>query len=158
MSSTGNTGAYIWDNTTSSWVNGSSYDYQTNLYLYTSHSYNVYVYGYTTGGSYTVTVQPGYGSGYSSGYDGDSSDFTTSDYIYPSYSGYQSGSGHTDSYGDVDYGSLYLSSSGYYTVSSTGNTGAYIWDNTTSSWVNGSSYDYQTNLYLYTSHSYNVYV
>ena len=55
-------------------------------------------------------------------YDGDSADLTTSDYIYPSYSGYQTGYGHTDYSGDYDYGTLYLSSSGYYNATSTGNT------------------------------------
>ena len=89
-------------------------------------------------------------------YDGDSSDLTYSDYIYPSYSGYTTAYGHTDSYGDSDYGYVSLSSSGYYNLSSTGNTSAYIYDATAVSWVYGSSY--QSGLYLNSGHSNYVYV
>ena len=56
ISSTGNTSSYIYDNTTSSWVTGYYSGYQNYLYLYASHNYDAYVYGYTTGQSYTVTV------------------------------------------------------------------------------------------------------
>ena len=150
------TGGYIYDGTTSSWVNGSSGDYQTNLYLNASHTYYAFVYGSSTTGDYTVTVRPGSAS---SSYDGDSADLTTSKYICPSYSGYRSATGHTDYAGDVDYGCIYLSSSGYYTIATTGvTTGGYIYDGTTSSWVNGSSGDYQTNLYLNASHTYYAFV
>ena len=89
-------------------------------------------------------------------YDGDTSDLTYNDYIYPSYSGYTTAYGHTDWSGDSDYGYVSLSSSGYYSLSSTGNTNAYIYDATADSWVYGSSY--QSGLYLNSGHSNYVYV
>ena len=74
-------------------------------------------------------------------YDGDTADLTTSDTIYPEYSGYQTAYGHADSSSDADKGSLYLSNSGYFTLSSTGNTKSYIYDNTTATWVKSSGGD-----------------
>ena len=59
-------------------------------------------------------------------YDGDSSDLTTEDIIYPSYSGYQTAYGHIDSSYDYDYCTLCVTSSGYYNITSTGDTSSSI--------------------------------
>lgn len=88
-------------------------------------------------------------------YDGDSADLTTSDYLYPSYSGYQTVYGHTDSYGDMDQGYFVPSSSGYYDITaSSSNINAYLYDITSSAYLYGASY--QSNLYVNSSHSYYV--
>ena len=65
VSSTGNTKAYIYDNTSGGWVKGSAGDYKNDLYLDSTHNYSVYVYGYTTGENYSTTVAvsgPGVGA------------------------------------------------------------------------------------------------
>jgi len=148
---TGNTSAYIYDATTGTAYYGSSSS--GGSYLNSGHSNYVYVTGYTTGQTYTVTVKP---DTTSHTYDGDSTDLTTTSYIYPSYSGYQSATGHTDSYGDADYGYVYLSSSGYYDLTATGNTSAYIYDSTTGTAYYGSSSSGGS--YLTAGHSNYVYV
>ena len=89
-------------------------------------------------------------------YDGDYADLTTNDSIYPSYSGYQTGYGHTDSIGDYDFATLCVTASSYYDIASTGNTAAYVYDATAGSWVNGG--DYQKNLFLDSSHINYLYV
>lgn len=89
-------------------------------------------------------------------YDGDSTDLTNSKILDPNYGGTQTLTGHTDSYSDWDYGSLYVTTTGYYDVSSTGNTEAYVFDATAGSFVYGSNY--QDNLYLDSSHTNYVYV
>ena len=131
-------------------MKGSSGDYKNDLYLDSTHNYNVYVYGYTVGESYSTTVTAS-GSTVSTIYDGDDSDLTTNDVIYPEYSGYQTAYGHTDSIGDMDYGTLTLASSGYYDLSSTGNTKAAIWDATSNVWLYGN--DYQSKLYVDATHA-----
>ena len=46
----------MYDATAGSWVYGSTY--QSGLYLNSGHTNYVYVYGYTSGESYSVTVTP----------------------------------------------------------------------------------------------------
>jgi len=146
LRSTGTTESAIWDNTSGNWLYGDSY--QSNVYINATHANYLFVRGYATGESYSATIAPRYVT------DGDSSDMTTENYLYPNYSGYQSGYGHTDFYGDLDYANLYMHTSGYYNVTSTGNTAAYVYDIAAGSLVYGSTY--QSNLYLCSGHNYYI--
>lgn len=93
--------------------------------------------------------------GYYSTYDGDSTDLVVPNYVY---AGYGSDYGHTDSYGDIDYEHLYVSTTGYYNLNTTISTGiGGIYDYTAGAWVTGTGYNnYMTGLYLYSSHTYDV--
>ena len=151
-SCTGNTSAYVYDWTAGAWVsNAATGSTTTDLYLYSNHTYYAYVYGTTSGQPYTLSVTPS--SSASSAYDGDATDLTASKVIYPSMSGSQSATGHADSSDDVDYGSLSLSSTGYYNITSTGNTVSCVYDATAGSYVVSSSGGYQSGLYLNASHT-----
>ena len=59
--------------------------------------------------------------------------------VYPDYSGYQTEYGYTDYSGDMDYADVDIYYSGYYNVSSTGNTYEYFYDGTTGSYLSGTS-------------------
>ena len=153
ISSSGDTTSSIYDATDRVYLHGSSY--QNNLYIDYTHANYVFIAGYITGENYSVSVTP------ISSYqltDGDAADLTTSDYICPSYSGYQTAYGHTEYSADLDIGSLYMSSSGYYNVASTGNTYTYILDQSVGAWVTSSSGSYTSDLYLNVGHSYYAYV
>ena len=147
VTSTGNTEAHVYDATASSWLYGTTA--QTGLYMDTAHTYYLYLYGYTTGENYSVTVTQ-----INSIADGDAADWTSIDAIYPSYSGYQTGYGHTDYGADCDYGNLVITSAGYYDVTSTGNTEAHVYDATASSWLYGTTA--QSNLYMESGHTYSL--
>ena len=123
--------------------------YTGDLYLNVGHSNYIYVYGYTTGQSYSVTVAPN--TAHVS--DGDASDLTTDDYIYPSYSGYQTGYGHTDFYADGDTGYLYVNNSGYYDVTSTGNTYTFVFDQSVGAWMISAGGSYTNAIYLTAGHA-----
>ena len=149
VTSTGSTAAAVYDATAGYWLFGASY--MSTLYIDASHTNYVCVLGSNTGETYNVKVSP------CTFADGDSSDLTANNVIYPSYSGYQTAYGHTDFSGDYDLGSLYLSSSGYYDLSTTGNIEAYVYDFTEDAWVeNSSTSSCKIGLYLDTSHSYGL--
>ena len=148
LSSTGNTSAYIYDATAGNYVYSSSGSGTTNLYLNSSHTNYAVVYGYTYGQNYSVTLTPHSTIGSFSGTDGDYTDLTTSKYVYPNYGGYQTVTGHTDSIGDWDSCNLILTSSGYYNITSTGNTHAYIYDASTATFLAPEPGSTSTNLYV----------
>ena len=148
VTSTGDTAAYVYDATTDEWLYGDSY--QNNLFLDSTHSYAVYVQGFTAGERYSVTVAA------HSIIDADPADLTASDTIHANAGDYRTGYGHTDYVGDDDYGTLSLTLSGYYDVTSTGDTAAYVYDATAGAWLYG--FSYQSNLYLDSSHTNYVYV
>ena len=56
LSSTGSTGACIYDATAGAYLFGSSY--QSNLFVETAHTNYLAVVGYSTGESYSVTATP----------------------------------------------------------------------------------------------------
>ena len=144
--STGSTFAVIYDATAGSYLYGNSY--QSNVYVNSTHANYLYVVGYATSENYCVTMMPSI--------DGNSADLNNSKYICPEYSGYQTASGHTDYYGDLDSCSLWLAGSGYYDLTSTGSTFSLIFDATAGTYLYGNSY--QSNLYLDATHINYLYV
>ena len=145
ISSSGNTAAYIYDATSGQALCGDNY--QSRVYVDASHTNCLVVNGYTAGESYSVTVT----ASAARATDGDAADLTAADAIYPEYSGYQTGYGHSDSAADVDYGMLYLGASGYFDIGSSGNTAAYIYDATSGQALCGDSY--QSRVYIDAAHT-----
>ena len=50
--------AFVYDGTVGSWISSSSGSFQSNLYLTSSHTDYICVFGTTSGQSYSVTVAP----------------------------------------------------------------------------------------------------
>ena len=120
--------------------------YQSNVYVDASHLNYMALVGHTSGESYSVTMTPN-----ASAHDGDAADLTASDAIFPEYASYRTVYGHTDSSGDWDFCPLYIAYSGYFDLSSTGNTGAAVYDSTVGEWIYGNSY--QSNVFINVAHT-----
>ena len=156
VSSTGNPTATVYDASNGNWVSNGGGNSTSDLYLQANNKYSIYVYGYTNGENYSVTVAPDTSSNFT---DGDSADLTTNTTIYTNISDYQTAYGHTDSYGDWDYGNLSIPASGYYDVTSSGvNISSYIYDATACSWVSSGSGSYSGELCLNADHANYVFV
>ena len=136
---------FVYDATSDTHVNWASH--QSTLYLDASHTNCVYAYDSTNGEAYSVTVTP---STVSCLTDDDSTDLTAGKYVYPQESEHHTITGHTDSYGDWDYGTVFIAWSGYYDLSSTGNTAACIYDATAGTYLYGNNY--QNNLFVDATH------
>ena len=153
LRSTGNTNAYVYDATAGTRLTGSGGD-EINVYLDASHRNYLYVEGFTPGESYSVSI--GKNTGF---HDGDETDLTESDVdvLWPEYSHLSTGYGHTDFVGDTDAARLIFGNSGYFDLSSTGNTNAYVYDATAGTRLTGSGGD-EINVYLDASHRNYLYV
>ena len=147
INSSGGTQAYIWDENTNSWLYSSenSWDRMSHLHMSSGIKYRIYVYGYTDGVDYTVTVTP-------STSDGSTSSPIPHFYIYPNVNSSQSFSGQIDADGDWAVGEVYLTSSGYYDISSSDIASAYIYDATDNTWHSNDR------MYLQSSHRNYVFV
>lgn len=136
--SSGTSLAYVYDATAGTMTIG------PEIYITAGHTNYLEVNSFVDGESYSVNLKPSTLSHVTQAYDGDSSDLTTSKYVCPAYSGYQTATGHTDSYGDWDYGAIFLNvgQSGYYDIFTTGSTAAYFYDATAGTWLSGSQHVY----------------
>ena len=155
LHSTGATETAVWDDTAKSWLRSTSdTTYCNNLYIDASHANYFYVRGHNPGEDYTAYITANTAS---RSLDYNSSDLTPDKTVSDS----SGGSGHTDFSGDVDFGKLSVSSSGYYDLKSTGSTETAVFDVTADRWLAGSSESgngYDTNVYIDASHTNLFYV
>ena len=155
LHSTGATETAVWDDTAKCWLRSTSETtYCNNLYIDATHTNYFYVRGHSPGEEYTVYITANIAS--------HSTDYNSSDLTPDKTVSVSAGcSGHTDFSGDVDFGKLSVSSSGYYDLKCTGSTEAAVFDVTADRWLAGSSTSgngYDTNVYIDASHSNLFYV